>query len=186
MAAERGIVYAKTADNPDPMLGGGNVTVVDDPALTVGAFAENINGLTPGTGYSFVAFARNEGGPGYSPVSTFTTTQTPATAIFGPATGNSGQTLTFTLLASDPTPAMQSGLFTFHIKWGDGTTSVVQRSQRHAHATTHVYANPGVYTIQITATDSHSNVLADRNLHSIRFRELSLGYSTTHSRTMAL
>ena len=37
------------------------VTEVDDAADTTGVFTENVTGLTPGTSYSFVAFATNSG-----------------------------------------------------------------------------------------------------------------------------
>ena len=155
---ERGVLFAKTSAHLNLMLGVTGVTEVDDPAMTIGVFADMVNGLTPGTGYSFVAFATNADGTAYTGVATFTTTQTPATGIFGPTTGSPGQPLTFTLLASDPVSGQQAGLFTFHIKWGDGTTSIA--NSRSGGTTSHVYANPGVYTIQITATDGRSNVLS--------------------------
>ena len=82
---ERGIVYAKTTDNANPMIGGSNVTVVFDATQTLGAFADAVNGLAAGTGYSFAAFATNAGGTAYTAASTFTTTQTPASGITGPA-----------------------------------------------------------------------------------------------------
>ena len=155
---ERGIVYAKTTDNPDPMIGGHDVTVVDDASLTLGAFTENINGLAPGTGYSFVAFARNAGGIDYTSVATFTTTQTPATAISGLTNAPPGQAITFTLLASDPLAGMQTSKFVFHINWGDGTPTTVVTALSGT-TTNHTYANPGTYVIQISATDAHGNIL---------------------------
>ena len=154
---ERGIIYAKTTDNGNPTIDGKDVTVVDDPALTVGAFTENINGLAAGTGYSFVAFARNDGGIGYSSVSTFTTTQTPATGISGPTGALPGQATTFTLLASDPLAGTQTSKFVFHINWGDGTSNVV--TTLSGSTTTHTYANVGTYVIQISATDTHGNAV---------------------------
>src|SRR5262249_50678316 len=74
---KRGVVYAKTSDNSNPRIGGIGVTgarEVPPPAGPTGTFTETITGLTPGTGYSFVAFATNSAGTSYtSPVSTFTT-----------------------------------------------------------------------------------------------------------------
>lgn len=71
---KRGILYAKTADNANPQLGGANVIEVDDSAQTTGVFTEAINGLAANTSYSFVAFVTNAAGTTYtSPVSTFTT-----------------------------------------------------------------------------------------------------------------
>ena len=154
---ERGIVYAKTTDNSSPMLGGSMVTVVDDPALTLGTFTENINSLAPGTGYSFVAFARNAAGTAYTSVSTFTTTHTPATGIGGLTNAFPGQTITFTLLASDPLGVAQTSRFAFHITWGDGTGTVA--SVLSGTTTNHTYANPGTYVIQISATDVYGNTL---------------------------
>ena len=130
---ERGVLFAKTSAHLTLMRGVTGVTEVDDPAMTTGVFADNVNGLTPGTGYVFVAFATNAAGTAYTPAATFTTTQTPATGIFGPTTGTSGQTLTFTLLASDPVSGTQSSTFTFHIKWGDGTTSIANSPERRHH-----------------------------------------------------
>ena len=154
---ERGVILAKTTDNPNPTIDDKDVTVVDDAALTVGAFAENVNGLAAGTGYSFVAFARNEGGISYTSVSTFTTTQTPATAISGLTNGFPGRAITFTLLASDPIAGTQASKFAFHINWGDGTSNIV--TALSGSTTTHTYANVGTYVVQISATDSHGNVL---------------------------
>jgi|GEM_PF-3365952 len=76
--AKRGILYAKTADNANPQLGGANVIEVDDPTQTTGVFTEAINGLAANTSYSFVAFVTNASGTTYtSPVSTFTTLMPP-------------------------------------------------------------------------------------------------------------
>ena len=154
---ERGIVYAKTADNANPMLGGKDVTVVYDTAQTLGAFTEMVSGLAAGTGYSFVAFASNTGGTGYTSVANFTTTQTAASGISGSANAPPGQAITFTLLASDPFAGMQTSKFVFHINWGDGTSNIV--TALSGATANHTYANPGTYVIQLSATDSHSNTL---------------------------
>ena len=70
---KRGILYSMTATDPTPTLGGVGVTEIDDAAATTGAFTEAISGLTPGTVYSFVAFASNSVGTSYTnPVSNFT------------------------------------------------------------------------------------------------------------------
>ncbi len=153
----RGVLVARTSVNPHPTLHGTGVTEVDDPSLTTGIFADMINGLTPGVGYSFVAFATNAGGTGYSLVSTFTTLHTAASGIGGFNSGLPGQTLTFTLLASDPAPGMQAYAFVFHIKWGDGATSVVTGLSETT--VTHTYANIGTYTISVSATDGRGSTL---------------------------
>src|SRR5205814_9251314 len=70
----RGVLYAPTASNANPALGGPGVTEVDDAVSSTGVFSESVSGLTPATGYSFVAFATNSVGTTYSsPVTTFTT-----------------------------------------------------------------------------------------------------------------
>jgi hypothetical protein len=71
---KRGILYAPTATNANPTLGGTGVIEVDDPAATLGTFTDSVVSLNPSTGYSFVAFATNDIGTAYtSPVSVFTT-----------------------------------------------------------------------------------------------------------------
>lgn len=74
----RGIVYAKTTDNPNPQIGGAGVTVVNVGSGT-GTFSTTVTGLSQLTGYSFAAFATNGIGTSYtSPVGTFNTLALPA------------------------------------------------------------------------------------------------------------
>lgn len=69
---ERGVVYAVTSINRDPVLGGTGVTKLTSPGTT-GVFTVNATGLTLGTGYSFKAYATSSGGTAYTtPVTTFT------------------------------------------------------------------------------------------------------------------
>ncbi len=100
----RGVVYAKTALNPNPQLGGADVTEADDAAQTTGAFSESVSGLAPHTGYSSAAFATNIAGTTYTaPALTFTTPNTAPTAPDGTATGTTGdqQTVTVAFPAMD-------------------------------------------------------------------------------------
>ncbi len=70
---ERGVVYAATATNADPLIGGTGVTKLTATGTT-GVFTTGATGLTAGTGYSFKAYATNNAGTAYtSPASTFTT-----------------------------------------------------------------------------------------------------------------
>ena len=79
---KRGILYSLTSVNGDPTLGGTGVTEVDDASATTGTFTESVAGLSPGWGYSFVAFATNSAGTAYtSPVSTFTTVGITSTTV---------------------------------------------------------------------------------------------------------
>jgi hypothetical protein len=69
---ERGVVYAATATNNDPLIGGTGVTNVT-AAGTTGVFTAPVSGLTQGTGYSYKAYAINSQGTTYTSVGTFTT-----------------------------------------------------------------------------------------------------------------
>ena len=70
---ERGVVYALASSNANLQIGGTGVTKVTNSGTT-GLFTVNATSLTPGTAYSFVAYATNSIGTTYtSPVSTFTT-----------------------------------------------------------------------------------------------------------------
>ncbi|WP_395736824.1 beta strand repeat-containing protein [Prosthecobacter sp.] len=71
---ERGVVYAVTTTNSNPMIGGVGVTRVVRSGTGTGAFTQAVSGLVPGTGYSFKAYAINSLGVAYTePVTTFTT-----------------------------------------------------------------------------------------------------------------
>ena len=68
----RGIVFAQTSVNSDPQIGGtgvSNVTV----SGTTGIFTVAASSLTPGTSYTYAAYATNINGTNYSPTGTFTT-----------------------------------------------------------------------------------------------------------------
>jgi hypothetical protein len=67
-----GIVYAATAVNTNPAVGGTGVTkLVKGTTQTLGAFTTNAIGLTPGTQYSYAGYAQNSSGIGYSDVGAF-------------------------------------------------------------------------------------------------------------------
>jgi probable HAF family extracellular repeat protein len=71
-----GVVYAPTSVNSTPQLGGVGVSVATGTGTT-GVFTVNVSGLTPGTDYSFAAYASNSLGVSYSEVGYFTTLSTP-------------------------------------------------------------------------------------------------------------
>ncbi len=77
---KRGFVYAPSATNPDPVIGGTGVVEVDDSLALTGSFTDYVTGLNPGTAYSFVAFATSSVGTSYSPPATFTTLPIPTSA----------------------------------------------------------------------------------------------------------
>lgn len=70
---ERGIVYAKTTDSANPILGGAGVTKVVASATGTGVFTVAVSGLTPGTAYTFKAYATSSVGTAYSTTASFTT-----------------------------------------------------------------------------------------------------------------
>lgn len=77
----RGVVYALTANNPMPTIGGPGVVNVTT-TTGGGVFAVNVSNLLQGGAYTFRAYASNSTGTGYSAPGTFTTSVlsfTPAT-----------------------------------------------------------------------------------------------------------
>jgi hypothetical protein len=68
----RGVVYAPTATNSKPVIGGVGVTKVAATGTT-GNFTVNASGLMPNTLYSFAAYATNGVGTAYSSVDSFAT-----------------------------------------------------------------------------------------------------------------
>lgn len=69
---ERGVVYSLTATNDDPQISGTGVTKVTT-AGTTGVFTVNASSLTPGSEYSYAAYATNGIGTTYTSVATFWT-----------------------------------------------------------------------------------------------------------------
>jgi probable HAF family extracellular repeat protein len=71
-----GVVYAPTTADSNPLLGDGVASNAIGTG-TVGAFTINVSGLTPGTDYSYVAYATNSVGVGYSLTGFFATLYNP-------------------------------------------------------------------------------------------------------------
>lgn len=72
LITERGIVYALTNVNANPILGGTGVTKVTKTG-TIGAFSAIANGLTANSSYTFKAYAVNATGTAYTGTGSFTT-----------------------------------------------------------------------------------------------------------------
>jgi uncharacterized delta-60 repeat protein len=72
--SEHGVVYSPTSINAEPSLEGVGVKKSIVAGGDLGQFEIPITGLAPNTEYSFVGYAINSGGVGYTAVSTFTTT----------------------------------------------------------------------------------------------------------------
>jgi probable HAF family extracellular repeat protein len=71
-----GVVYAPTAVDSAPQIGDAGVSIVTGTGTT-GDFTVNVSGLTPGTDYTYAAYASNSLGISYSEVGSFTTLATP-------------------------------------------------------------------------------------------------------------
>jgi probable HAF family extracellular repeat protein len=85
-----GVVYAPTAVDSTPQIGDGASSIAPGTG-TAGVFTVNVSGLTPGTDYSYVAYASNSLGVSYSAVDSFTTLSTPQSwqqTWFGGATSS--------------------------------------------------------------------------------------------------
>ena len=83
----RGFVYAPTAINSAPKIGGMGVTQVSNftasslpvaQGSNLGAYTADLSGLTPGTSYTFSAYAQNVSGFAYTTPVTFATPTAPA------------------------------------------------------------------------------------------------------------
>jgi len=70
--SERGVVFALTAQNANPQIGGANVTKVSTTGTT-GVFTVPVSSLAANSGYSYAAYATTAAGTGYTSVDTFTT-----------------------------------------------------------------------------------------------------------------
>jgi hypothetical protein len=82
-------------------------------------------------------------------------TQPPPTAhLSGPTVSEAAGSTTvgFTLTASDPTPGLQGGPFTYTVNWGDGTSQTVQGTATGAPVS-HTYTAAMVCTVSVTAQD---------------------------------
>lgn len=79
-------MFAQTALDADPMLGGTHVTSIASTSTTLGVFAIWTEGLQPGTAYSFKAYATTSAGAtGYTNAGTFTTLAAPGAPTMGSA-----------------------------------------------------------------------------------------------------
>ena len=71
---EYGVVYAPTAVNSNPLIGGAGVTRISAAAGGfVGGFQVNASGLSAGTAYTFRAYATTNAGTGYTGAAAFAT-----------------------------------------------------------------------------------------------------------------
>ena len=131
--SERGIVYSITVANTNPEIGGSG-TIKKSNGNGIGSFSESITGLTPGTQYSFKAYAINIEGTSYGTTETFTLSKADQTLTFdalnpktfGNApfalTANASSGLSISYVSSNPTVATISGSTVTIV--GVGTTNI--------------------------------------------------------------
>jgi ELWxxDGT repeat protein len=75
----------------------------------------------------------------------------PHANLSGPTSGTTGQQLTFTFKASEPTVHAPLAIYTFLVNWGDGTSDMF--SGTSGTTGTHTYATAGSYSVSLTAVD---------------------------------
>jgi alpha-tubulin suppressor-like RCC1 family protein len=107
----RGVVLSQSSTNNNPQLGGTGVTNVTGSATT-GVFTVNASGLTPGTAYSYAAYATNSQGTSYSSTGTFTTLS------------NNPNLSGLALSAGTLSPAFASGTTSYTAMVADTTSSL--------------------------------------------------------------
>lgn len=111
---ERGSVYAPTATNSNPQIGGTGVTKVAASAAGTGTFTVNVSGLTPSTGYSYAAYATNSVGTSYTSTATFSTIASSAdlsvSLTDSPDPVNKGGTITYAIGVANAGPSTASSV----------------------------------------------------------------------------
>jgi hypothetical protein len=112
----------------------------------------------------------------------------PTAHIDGPTHGVRGQPRTFTLMASDPSPANQAAGFTYAINWNDGSpVQVIGPAPNNGQGTPvcHVFTKNGTYVVQVTATD-HDGATSAVATHTIVIRKVELQVDSLDSTKTAL
>jgi hypothetical protein len=131
---ERGIVLAPTALNAEPLIGGAGVTKLTTTGTT-GIFTLSVTGLTPGTAYSFKAFATNATTTGYSTPASFTTSSSNADLS------------SLALSTGALSPGFSSDTLTYEADVFKNTSAVaVTATSTNATATLQIRINGGSYT----------------------------------------
>ncbi len=184
---ERGIVYSETATNASPQISGTGVTK-DTNGTGTGVFSESITGLSPGTQYSFNAYAINSEGTSYGAVSTFTTSSLVAPTItfnnisktYGDAnfnlaaTSNSGGAITYSIEGANATGTSLSGISNETVNLGNAGAITIRATQ----------AADGIYTsgtkdITLTISKAALTVTAEAKTKGYGATDVALTYTIT-------
>lgn len=130
---ERGVVYSVTSTNSNPQINGTGVTKVSTTGTT-GVFTVSSGTLTPGTAYSFAAYATNSVGTSYSSVGSFTTLS------------DNANLSNLTISSGTLSPVFASVIITYDAAVLRPTTSItVTPTAAESHATIQVRINGGSY-----------------------------------------
>lgn len=139
---ERGVVYALTSANADPVIGGTGVTKAATSGTT-GVFTVAVTGLTQGSAYTFKAYATNARGTVYTLLSTFTTVSTNANLS------------ALTLSSGTLSPAFAANTTSYTASVNNAVSSItVTPTVEQANATIQVRVNAGSYTSVTSGTAS--------------------------------
>jgi autotransporter-associated beta strand protein len=145
----RGVVYSITATNNNPLLLGAGVSSATATGTT-GLFTKAITGLTPGTAYSFKAYATNSSGTSYSAVSTFTT-RAGAPVVTTPTDVVDGSVVTLggNVTSDGGNTITERGVVYVRTSVNTNPRIGVSGVKKVAHSTD----NTGVFTVTATASD---------------------------------
>lgn len=144
---ERGVIYAPTATNADPIIGGTGVVKVVGTGTT-GVFTVNVTGLLPETAYSFEAYAINARGTTYTSTGTFTTLS------------NNADLTALTLSSGSLSPAFASGTTAYTASVSNtNTTITITPTAARASSSIDVRINGGAYASVSSGTASAALVL---------------------------
>ena len=144
---ERGVIYAPTATNADPVIGGTGVVKVVGTGTT-GVFTVNVTGLLPETAYSFEAYAINARGTTYTATGTFTTLS------------NNADLTALTLSSGSLSPAFASGTTAYNASVPNPTPTItVTPTAARVFSTIEVRINGGAYASVSSGTASAALVL---------------------------
>ncbi|HVX64411.1 MAG TPA: Ig-like domain-containing protein [Pirellulales bacterium] len=92
---------------------------------------------------------------GYTDYTTVVTVNNvpPTASVAGPTLAVRGQTQTFTLAASDPSPVDQAAAFSYLVDWGDGSPQQTIGGAASSTQASHIFTAGGTFTVRVWATD---------------------------------
>lgn len=131
---ERGVVYAPTATNVDPLIGGSGVVKIVGTGTT-GAFTVPVISLGTETAYTFKAYAINERGTSYSSVASFSTLSNNADL----------SALTMSMGSLSPSFSSETTTYTSSIPNTSAMITIIPVAARMEVATIGVRINGGTY-----------------------------------------